>query len=66
MSDCNPITEARRQAYLETLYLLDGRNNLDHPHHATFTGLLKRRAQQLIAADMDLLLSGSDEGRQDS
>lgn len=66
MITCNPITESRRQAYIETLYLLDGRNNPDHPHHATFTGLLKHRLQQLIAADMDLLLSGSDEGGQDS
>ncbi len=32
----------KRMMYLEELYLLDGRDKLDHPQRGLFTGLLEK------------------------
>lgn len=34
------LAQDARQAELERLYDLDGRNDPHHPHHATYTGLV--------------------------
>ena len=36
---CNPIEQQARQDELDRLYELDGRNDPNHPLHATYTGL---------------------------
>jgi len=45
-----------RQAYLEALYLLDGRDKPDHPQHALYTSLYADRIAALLAADRDTLV----------
>ncbi len=52
----DPKTEQRRQDYLDALFLLDGRNNPAHPHHATYTGLYQARQAELQERDANLLL----------
>jgi len=37
--DCNPIEQQARQYEIDRLYELDGRNNTEHPLHATYTAL---------------------------
>lgn len=50
------ITQAQNtQAYLEALYLLDGRDNPSHPMHGLFTGLFINRQAALLAGDQELL-----------
>tara|TARA_R100001163_G_scaffold40536_1_gene30756 strand:+ start:266 stop:445 length:180 start_codon:yes stop_codon:yes gene_type:complete len=36
---------ANRQAWLEELYMYDGRDKRDHPMHGLFTGLAKKYQQ---------------------
>ena len=36
---CDPIEQQARQDELDRLYELDGRNDPNHPLHATYTGL---------------------------
>ena len=40
-----------RAAYLDHLYILDGRGNKDHKYHHTYTGLYQDRAKYLIELD---------------
>ena len=56
-----PMLEARRQRYIDTLYELDGRHDPAHPQHARYTGLLAKRTTSLLSADFDLLLDGFPE-----
>lgn len=44
-----------RQAYLEALYRLDGRDNPDHPQHGTYTGLYAARIAALLQDDREIL-----------
>ena len=37
--DCNPIEQQARQEEFDRLYELDGRNDPNHPLHATYAGL---------------------------
>lgn len=53
---CDPEAQSRRQAYINALYNLSGRSSPDHPHHATFTGLITQRLRDLLERDMELLL----------
>lgn len=46
MTTIDPITEARRQAYLERLYHQSGRSC------GTYTGLLQQRQRELLERDM--------------
>ena len=39
MSDCNPIAMQQRQDRLDALFMRDGRDNPEHEHHNTYTGL---------------------------
>jgi hypothetical protein len=45
------VENERRQAYLERLYLLDGRDSPDHPQHSLCTGLFQNRAAVLTEID---------------
>lgn len=47
--------ENRRQAYLDALYLLDGRDSPVHPAHSTYTGLVEQRRRHLMAEDFERL-----------
>jgi hypothetical protein len=49
--------EQRRQKYLESLYLLDGRDTPTHPRHATYTALYTERVAFLHSRDVDELLA---------
>lgn len=40
LPNCDPVVMGRRQSFLTALYEADGRDDRDHPHHATYTGLL--------------------------
>ena len=42
----NHIEQAARQAELDRLYEADGRHDPQHPHHATYTGLLTTTTEQ--------------------
>ena len=47
MIPCKPGAEdiqamSNRQAWLEELYFLDGRDQLSHPQHGLFTGLAQK------------------------
>lgn len=53
----DPHVEQRRQDYLDALYLLDGRDSPDHPHHATYTGLFVEHLSVLVERDMCDVLS---------
>ena len=44
--DCNPIQQQARQDQLDALYEADGRHDLSHPAHATYTGLVAGQQQQ--------------------
>jgi hypothetical protein len=46
-----------RHAYLERLYVLDGREYPKHPLHGHYTGLYQQRAQVLLAADRKVELT---------
>ena len=52
------MLEVRRQAYIEYLYKLDGREHRSHYRCGTYTGLLQQRREQLLAADMQLAADG--------
>lgn len=41
------LEDGNRQALLEVLYHLDGRNDPGHEHHSTFTGLFEKYALQV-------------------
>ena len=43
-----------RQAYLESLYICDGRHYPKHPAHGTYTGLYQERVEFLIQQDREL------------
>lgn len=50
MISCKPGAEdteamANRQAWLNELYLYDGRDKRDHPMHGLFTGLAQKYQQ---------------------
>lgn len=49
-----------RQAYLEKLYDLDGRNDPSHPYHATFTALYINRRIKLLDQDISEVLELND------
>ena len=53
----NTTEQNDRQRYIEQLYLLDGRQNPDHPMHGLLTGLHVQRMQALKAADKETLLA---------
>lgn len=53
----NTTIEQRRQDYLDALYILDGRDFPNHPHHATYTGLYTEHVAQVLARDVDKVLS---------
>jgi len=55
MNPCCPIEGNARAAYLDDLYLLDGRNKPDHPRHGHYTGLIQERAKTLLTFDRKLL-----------
>ena len=47
MIPCKPGAEdiqamSNRQAWLEELYFMDGRDQLSHPQHGLFTGLAQK------------------------
>lgn len=48
--------DKQRQAYLEALYMADGRQQRSHPLHGFYTGLLEQRKQQLVELDRRLVL----------
>lgn len=48
--------DQRTQAYMEQLYLISGRDEKDHPMHATYTGLYEDRKQRLIEYDKCMML----------
>ena len=48
--EINPITEQRRQDYLDALYARSGRTC------STYTGLYQERLAQLVERDMEELL----------
>lgn len=52
--------QQRRSEYLDALYDLDGRADMAHPHHHSYTALFKTRLEQLVAADMAALVGGND------
>lgn len=54
--------ENQRQAYLDALYALDNRDDPNHPHRYTYTGLYLQRQQQLLEHDMKQLLAPSGSG----
>lgn len=45
--------ETRKMEYLDHLYIKDGRDSKEHPHHARYTGLWLNKAQQLTEAHRD-------------
>jgi hypothetical protein len=45
------VENERRVAYLERLYILDGRDDPHHPQHSLYTGLLQNRAAVLLEVD---------------
>lgn len=49
--NCNPIEQEARQAYLEALYLLAGRDRPGAHNAHTYTGLLQERQQELLRRD---------------
>lgn len=64
--DCDPFYQSKRQAYLDKLYELDGRNDKSHPMYGLYTGLYMNRKQKLldqfaealIKEDMNYVLYG--------
>lgn len=44
--DCNPVEQQLRQDALDALYLKDGRDDKNHPHHATYTNLFQSYAAE--------------------
>jgi len=44
--DCDPAVQQARQDTLDALYLLDGRDNPDHPMDALYTGLAQQYASE--------------------
>lgn len=49
-------SDRRTQAYIEQLYLISGRDDKDHPLHATYTGLYEERKQKLVEYDKCMML----------
>jgi hypothetical protein len=49
--------ESEKQEYLNRLYVLDGRENREHPMHSLYTGLFQSRVQELIRADMKVTVN---------
>lgn len=39
---CDPVVQQARQDALDMLYLIDGRDAVDHPLHALYTGLAQQ------------------------
>lgn len=42
----DPIVQQARVEALDNLYLIDGRNDLTHEYHHTYTGLYQKYIQQ--------------------
>lgn len=43
---CDPVEQLATQERLDALYEADGRDSLDHPMHALYTGLHMQNAQK--------------------
>ena len=62
MNPCDPIEGNARAAYLDTLYLMDGRDYPKHPLHGHYTGLVQERAHTLLAFDRKLFATPGLKG----
>ena len=55
MDPNSPEEGNARMAYLDTLYLMDGRDYPKHPMHGCYTGLYQERSRTLLAFDRKIL-----------
>ena len=62
MNPTCPTEGNARAAYLDTLYLMDGRDYPKHPLHGHYTGLYQQRIQTLMAFDRKLLTTPGLKG----
>jgi hypothetical protein len=49
MNPCDPTVQQARQDLLDQAYLLDGRDNPDHEHFATYTALTSTTSYECLA-----------------
>jgi hypothetical protein len=63
---CDPVIQMKRQEFLDALYLADGRDDVDHPYHASYTDLLEQWKRYAGLASQWLELLAVDEDLRES